>query len=116
MRRDVRARNLARKVNEALAHCRPIQRTHPDVLRSPKCLTTEGPPGPANGSYFYNRGATCVTGYPISDPSSGFRAMRARLFKRFPYLLPNGFYFANGTLHPLLLEAMQQAPGTYTLG
>jgi len=45
----------------------------------------------ANG--FYNWLATVMTGYRIEDLTSGFRAVRARTFKKFLYLLPNGFSY-----------------------
>lgn len=45
----------------------------------------------ANG--FYNRLASFMTGYPIADLTSGFRAVKARHFRRFLYLLPNGFSY-----------------------
>ncbi len=45
----------------------------------------------ANG--FYNRFATLITGHRILDLTSGFRAVRAGRFKRFLYLLPNGFSY-----------------------
>jgi glycosyltransferase involved in cell wall biosynthesis len=45
----------------------------------------------ANG--VYNLVASLVTGRPIPDLTSGFRAVRADLFKRFLYLLPNGFSY-----------------------
>jgi glycosyltransferase involved in cell wall biosynthesis len=45
----------------------------------------------ANGAY--NVVASLVTGRPIPDLTSGFRAVRADLFKRFLYLLPNGFSY-----------------------
>jgi len=34
-----------------------------------------------------------MTGYKIEDLTSGFRAVRARHFKKFLYLLPNGFSY-----------------------
>ena len=34
-----------------------------------------------------------MTGYKISDLTSGFRAVRAKDFRRFIYLLPNGFSY-----------------------
>jgi len=47
----------------------------------------------------YNRLASYMTGYKIEDLTSGFRAARARHFKRFLYLLPNGFsYPATSTM------------------
>ena len=45
----------------------------------------------ANG--VYNVIASLVTGQRIPDLTSGFRAVRADLFKRFLYLLPNGFSY-----------------------
>jgi glycosyltransferase involved in cell wall biosynthesis len=45
----------------------------------------------ANG--FYNELASLLTGRKIPDLTSGFRVARARLFKEFLYLLPNGFSY-----------------------
>jgi len=45
----------------------------------------------ANG--FYNRLASIMTGRYIEDLTSGFRAVRARHFRKFLYLLPNGFSY-----------------------
>jgi glycosyltransferase involved in cell wall biosynthesis len=45
------------------------------------------------GTSIYNRLASWMTGYPIEDLTSGFRAARARHFKRFIYLLPNKFSY-----------------------
>jgi glycosyltransferase involved in cell wall biosynthesis len=45
----------------------------------------------ANG--FYNRFASLITGQTILDLTSGFRAVRADHFRRFLYLLPNGFSY-----------------------
>jgi glycosyltransferase involved in cell wall biosynthesis len=42
---------------------------------------------------FYNRLASWMTGYPIQDLTSGFRVARARHFRKFVYLLPNGFSY-----------------------
>lgn len=42
---------------------------------------------------FYNGLASYMTGNKIDDLTSGFRAVRARHFKRFLYLLPNGFSY-----------------------
>jgi len=41
----------------------------------------------------YNRLASIMTSYNIADLTSGFRAVRARHFKKFLYLLPNGFSY-----------------------
>lgn len=42
---------------------------------------------------FYNRLASYMTGRKIEDLTSGFRAVRARKFREFLYLLPNGFSY-----------------------
>ncbi len=44
-------------------------------------------------NHFYNRLASVMTGYRIDDLTSGFRAARARHFRKFLYLLPNGFSY-----------------------
>lgn len=41
----------------------------------------------------YNRLASLMTGHQITDLTSGFRAVRARHFRKFLYLLPNGFSY-----------------------
>jgi glycosyltransferase involved in cell wall biosynthesis len=45
----------------------------------------------ANG--LYNALASLVSGRPILDLTSGFRVVRATLFREFLYLLPNGFSY-----------------------
>lgn len=45
----------------------------------------------ANG--FYSSFASMISGHRIPDLTSGFRAVRADLFNRFLYLLPNGFSY-----------------------
>lgn len=45
----------------------------------------------ANG--FYNELASVMSGQRILDLTSGFRVARAELFKRFLYMLPNGFSY-----------------------
>lgn len=47
--------------------------------------------GVANGSY--NWLASRITGHQILDLTSGFRAVRAKKFREFLYLLPNGFSY-----------------------
>ena len=41
----------------------------------------------------YNWLATRMTGHPVADLTSGFRAARADKFREFLYLLPNGFSY-----------------------
>ena len=45
------------------------------------------------GNTIYNKLASIMTGYPIEDLTSGFRAARARHFRKFLYLLPNKFSY-----------------------
>ena len=45
------------------------------------------------GNTIYNKLASLMTGYPIEDLTSGFRAARARHFRKFLYLLPNKFSY-----------------------
>ncbi|WP_445372824.1 glycosyltransferase family 2 protein [Methylomonas sp. HW2-6] len=42
---------------------------------------------------FYNKLASLMTGHRIDDLTSGFRAARADKFRKFLYLLPNGFSY-----------------------
>ncbi|MGR8932662.1 MAG: glycosyltransferase family 2 protein [Gammaproteobacteria bacterium] len=42
---------------------------------------------------FYNKLASVMTGHKIEDLTSGFRAVRAKKFRKFLYLLPNGFSY-----------------------
>jgi glycosyltransferase involved in cell wall biosynthesis len=41
----------------------------------------------------YNKLATWISGHPIPDLTSGFRAVYRKKFKQFIYLLPNGFSY-----------------------
>ncbi len=45
------------------------------------------------GNFTYNKLASLMTGFNILDLTSGFRAVRARHFRKFLYLLPNGFSY-----------------------
>jgi glycosyltransferase involved in cell wall biosynthesis len=45
------------------------------------------------GNTLYNTLASWMTGYPVADLTSGFRAARARHFRKFLYLLPNKFSY-----------------------
>jgi glycosyltransferase involved in cell wall biosynthesis len=42
---------------------------------------------------FYNKLASWVTGHKVMDLTSGFRVARADKFRKFVYLLPNGFSY-----------------------
>ena len=41
----------------------------------------------------YNRLASWMTGFDVRDLTSGFRAVKAKKFREFIYLLPNGFSY-----------------------
>ncbi len=45
------------------------------------------------GNLFYNKFASMMTGKRIEDLTSGFRVVKADKFKKFLYLLPNGFSY-----------------------
>ena len=45
------------------------------------------------GNSLYNSLSSWMVGHPIPDLTSGFRAVRAALFREFLYLLPNGFSY-----------------------
>jgi glycosyltransferase involved in cell wall biosynthesis len=49
--------------------------------------------GRAVANWIYNRFAAYITSFPIVDLTSGFRAMRADVVRRFLYLLPNTFSY-----------------------
>ena len=42
---------------------------------------------------FYNQLASLMTGFKVEDLTSGFRIVNAKKFRRFLYLLPNGFSY-----------------------
>lgn len=46
-----------------------------------------------SANFLYNRLASVMTGYRVEDLTSGFRAVRASSFRRYLYLLPNGFSY-----------------------
>lgn len=45
------------------------------------------------GNSMYNKLSSYMTGYNIQDLTSGFRIVKARDFRKFIYLLPNGFSY-----------------------
>ena len=45
------------------------------------------------GNAIYNRLASWIVRRPVQDLTSGFRVVRAKPFRRFLYLLPNGFSY-----------------------
>ena len=68
----------------------------------------------ANG--FYNELASMLSGRRILDLTSGFRVVRANLFKQFLYLLPNGFSYPTTitmaflrSVYPVCFEPIEAA-------
>lgn len=69
-------------------------------------------------NHFYSKLASLMTGKRIADLTSGFRAVRSKKFRKFLYLLPNGFsypttitmaFFRSGySVGYLDIEAMQR--------
>ncbi|HED13533.1 MAG TPA: glycosyltransferase family 2 protein [Gammaproteobacteria bacterium] len=55
--------------------------------------TSQASLGRGIANSLYNRLASIMTGYKIHDLTSGFRAVRTRHFRKFLYLLPNGFSY-----------------------
>ena len=45
------------------------------------------------GNAFFNRFASMMTGHEIMDLTSGFRAVKKDIFRKFLYLMPNGFSY-----------------------
>ncbi len=54
---------------------------------------SQATPGRRIANGFYNWFAGLITGHPVRDLTSGFRAVLAEPFRRFLYLLPNGFSY-----------------------
>lgn len=64
-----------------------------DMVIGARAWTSHAGAGRLVANELYSRFASLITGRTIPDLTSGFRAVRARLFKRFLYLLPNGFSY-----------------------
>lgn len=64
-----------------------------DMVVGARRLGTQAGIRRALGNRLYNYFASWMTGFKIEDLTSGFRAVRAEKFKKFLYLLPNGFSY-----------------------
>lgn len=64
-----------------------------DMAVGARAWDTHASLGRRIANYTYNRMASYMTDKRIDDLTSGFRAVRARHFLRFLYLLPNGFSY-----------------------
>jgi glycosyltransferase involved in cell wall biosynthesis len=58
-----------------------------------RCANTHASTGRRMANLVYNKLASAMTGHRIEDLTSGFRAVRTRHFRKFLYLLPNGFSY-----------------------
>jgi len=68
-----------------------------DMVVGARQSSTQASTGRRLANSLYNRLASWMTGYPIEDLTSGFRAVRSRHFLKFLYLLPNGFSYPTTT-------------------
>ena len=64
-----------------------------DMVVGARVLSTHSSPMKRAGNWFYNRLASIMTGHTILDLTSGFRAVKADIIRKFLYLLPNGFSY-----------------------
>ena len=64
-----------------------------DMVVGARVLSTHSSLMKRTGNWFYNRFASMMTGHNIRDLTSGFRAVKADIFMKFLYLLPNGFSY-----------------------
>ncbi len=64
-----------------------------DMVVGARSVHTQASPFKRFANSFYNRLATFMTGHKIEDLTCGFRAVRADKFRKFLYLLPNGFSY-----------------------
>jgi len=64
-----------------------------DMVVGARHSTTHSTNGRRAANYGFNRIASFMTGFPIQDLTSGFRAAKADKFRQFLYLLPNGFSY-----------------------
>lgn len=64
-----------------------------DLVVGARCSASQASVARGFANRIYNRLATYMTGQPVLDLTSGFRAARAERFREFLYLLPNGFSY-----------------------
>ncbi len=64
-----------------------------DLVVGARSMDSQASMGRWLANHVYNRFASVLTGFKIQDLTSGFRAARAKPFKNFLYLLPNGFSY-----------------------
>jgi len=75
-------RSLLSKLNEGY-----------DMVVGARSRTSQAGMHRATANGVYNQLASWMVGHKVEDLTSGFRAVRAEKFKKFLYLLPNGFSY-----------------------
>jgi glycosyltransferase involved in cell wall biosynthesis len=93
-----------------------------DMVVGARCVETHSSTLKRFGNAFYNRFASMMAGHNIMDLTSGFRVVKKDVFRKFLYLMPNGFsypttstmaFFRSG--HPVAyvpISAEQRIQGT----
>lgn len=64
-----------------------------DMVVGARSSSSQASVGRLCANTFYNWFASLMVGHKVKDLTSGFRAVRADYFKKFLYLLPNGFSY-----------------------
>lgn len=64
-----------------------------DMVVGARDWTSQANVGRGLANIIYNRLASYMTGHKIRDLTSGFRVVRAEVFRKFLHLLPNGFSY-----------------------
>lgn len=64
-----------------------------DMVVGARGMGSQASLGRLTANVIYNSIATWMVGQPIADLTSGFRAVHAKKFREFLYLLPNGFSY-----------------------
>ncbi|MEP7155335.1 MAG: glycosyltransferase family 2 protein [Betaproteobacteria bacterium] len=64
-----------------------------DMVVGSRSLASQAGAHRAIANTFYNWLATWMVGQTVSDLTSGFRAVKTKLFRKYLYLLPNGFSY-----------------------
>ena len=64
-----------------------------DMVVGARSIASQAGAHRALANTFYNWLASWMVGQPVKDLTSGFRAVPAKLFRKYLYLLPNGFSY-----------------------
>lgn len=80
-----RPEDISRLLAELIGGC--------DMVVGARSITSQAGAHRAVANTFYNWLATWMVGQTVSDLTSGFRAVKTALFRKYLYLLPNGFSY-----------------------